>query len=160
MAAEDNAGNVEPITSPAQGDGEAQDFEALYRQAVKESRKWEERAKANKEKADKWDEAAAGAETLEERLAALESENKAMKDAKARHDLVMKVAEATGISPAIVDTLSGPDEETLTAQALAIAELTPKGAPEAPEAGKFPRKQNTKSNAAKFSDSFTQLLGR
>ena len=31
------------------------DFEAKYKEALAQSRKWEERAKANKDKADKWD---------------------------------------------------------------------------------------------------------
>ena len=118
---------------------EEPDYKALYEQALKDSRKWESRSKANKEKADRWDAAAAGNDSLEERLAALESENQAMKDAEARRELVAKVAKAVGLSESIVAYLTGNDEDTLTAQAKDIAALKPKGAPSAPEAGKFPR---------------------
>lgn len=118
---------------------EEPDYKALYEQALKDSRKWESRSKANKEKADRWDAAAAGNDSLEERLAALESENQAMKDAEARRELVAKVAKAVGLSESIVANLTGTDEDTLTEQAKSIAALKPKGAPSAPEAGKFPR---------------------
>lgn len=133
----------DPNTDPAQGGegGQEPDYKAMYEASVKESRKWEERAKANKDKADKWDAASAGSDSIEDRIAALESENKQMKDATARHALVAKVAAATGLSEALVESLNGADEEALTAQAKAIADLKPKGAPSAPEAGKFPREQ-------------------
>lgn len=42
-------------TEEPHGTEEAIDFEAKYKEAVAQSRKWEERAKANKDKADKWD---------------------------------------------------------------------------------------------------------
>lgn len=49
----------EPIeqqaTEEPHGTEEATDFEAKYKEALAQSRKWEERAKANKDKADKWD---------------------------------------------------------------------------------------------------------
>ena len=150
----------DPNTDPAQGGegGQEPDYKALYEASVKESRKWEERAKANKDKADRWDEVSAGSDSIEERIAALESENKRMRDATARHALVAKVAAATGLSETVVGYLDGPDEETLTAQAKAIADLKPKGAPSAPEAGTFPRgKQAEDSEERKF---VRQLFGK
>jgi len=122
------------------------DYKSLYEQMKAESRKWEGRAKANKEKADKWDAASGGNESVEERIAKLESENQAMRDAKERHDLVTKVAAATKLEYDVVASLNGTDEETLTKQAQAIAGLKPKGAPNAPEAGKFPRADNAKDD--------------
>ena len=127
--------------NPAQDEGniDKPDYKALYEQLKSESRKWEERSKANKAKADQLDQLMAGNSSVEERIAALEAENKQMKDAKARRELVAKVAAATELPESRVATLNGEDEESLTEQAKAIASLKPKGAPNAPEAGKFPR---------------------
>ena len=152
----------DPNTDPAQGGegGQEPDYKALYEASVKESRKWEERAKANKDKADKWDEASAGSDSIEERIAALETENKRMRDATARHALVAKVAAATGLSESVVETLNGSDEETLTAQAKVIADLKPKGAPNAPEAGKFPRGKQAEDDDAEQRKFVRQLFGK
>lgn len=153
---------IDPNAGAAQGGegGQKPDYKALYEASVKESRKWEERAKANKDKADKWDEASAGSDSIEERIAALESENKQMKDATARHALVAKVAAATGLSETLVASLNGSDEEALTAQAKAIADLKPKGAPNAPEAGKFPREKQAEGEDAEKRKFVRQLLGK
>lgn len=153
--------NIDPNASAAQGGegGQEPDYKALYEQLKAESRKWEDRSKQNKAKADKLDELMAGNDSIEERIAALEAENKAMRDAEARHALVAKVAASTGLSESIVATLSGADEEALTAQAQAIADLRPKGAPSAPEAGRFPRGEQQRSNAQQFGDYIDQMLG-
>lgn len=156
--------NVETNENPAQGGGGNEpDYKALYEQLKSESRKWEERAKANKDKADKWDAAAAGNESVEDRIAKLEAENKAMKDAEKRHALVVKVANETGLSESMVSTLSGADEDSLMEQAKAIADAIdaakPTGAPNVPEAGKFPReKDGEKSAAQAFGDAFDRML--
>ena len=134
--------NVEANVNPAQEDvtaNEEPDYKALYEQLKADSRKWEQRAKDNKEKADKWDATTKGNESVEERIAALEAENEAMKAAEARRALVSQVAKDTGLSESIVGSLSGADLDTLTEQAKAVANLKPKGAPSVPEAGKFPR---------------------
>lgn len=135
--------DIDPNAGAAQGGegGQEPDYKALYEQLKAESRKWEDRSKQNKAKADKLDELMAGNDSIEERIAALEAENKAMKDAETRHALVAKVAAATGLPESLVATLNGEDEEALTAQAKAVADLKPKGAPSVPEAGKFPREQ-------------------
>lgn len=155
------ADNPDVVTNdnPAQGNDDT-DYKALYEQWKSDARKWEERAKANKDKAEKWDEMAAGNDSIEDRIAALESENQAMKDAEARHQLVAKVAAATGLPESLVGTLNGTDEETLTEQAKAIASLKPKGAPSAPERGKFPRENETKDGDADKRKFVRQLLGR
>ena len=122
----------------AQGGSDGKDYKALYEEAVKESRKWEKRSKDNlaqlndlKDSKDKPD------PTIEERIAALEKENGDLKAASARAKLVDSVAKATGLDRAIVATLSGADEESLTEQAEAIAAIAKPqgGAPLAPEAG-------------------------
>lgn len=154
--------NIDPSTDPAQGGegGQEPDYKAMYEQLKAESRKWEDRSKQNKAKADKLDELMAGNGSVEDRIAALEAENKAMKDAEARRALVAKVAAATGLTEAIVATLNGSDEEALMAQAQSVAELKPKGAPSAPEAGAFPRDAGeTKTNAQRFGELVDAFLG-
>ena len=141
-------------TDPAQDDGK--DYKAMYEQAISESRKWENRSKANAEKAKKYDEMEEAKKTLEERVASIEAANKALSDEKERAKLVKSVANATGVPESIVSTLSATDEETMTAQAQAIAEnyKTPGGAPKAPEAGKFPKDGGNvgKTTAELFAD--------
>lgn len=129
----------ESTPTPAQDDGK--DYKAMYEQAIAESRKWESRSKANAEKAKKYDELESAKRTLEDRVASIEAANKALEDEKERAKLVKAVAKETGVPESIVSSLSATDEETMTAQAKAIAEAykTPGGAPKAPEAGIFPR---------------------
>ena len=153
--------DVEPNAGAAQGgEGQEPDYKALYEQLKAESRKWEDRSKQNKAKADKLDELMAGNSSIEERIAALEAENKAMKDAETRHALVAKVAAAVGLPEGLVGTLNGQDEETLTAQAKAVAAIKPKGAPSAPEAGMFPREQQAEDADAEKRKFVRQLLGK
>ena len=123
----------------AQGGSEGKDYKALYEEAVKESRKWEKRSKDNLAQLnDLKDSKGKPDPTIEERIAALEKENGDLKAASARAKLVDSVAKATGLDRAIVATLSGADEESLTEQAEAIAAIAKPqgGAPLAPEAGK------------------------
>lgn len=153
--------DVEPNAGAAQGgEGQEPDYKALYEQLKAESRKWEDRSKQNKAKADKLDELMAGNSSIEERIAALEAENKAMKDVETRHALVAKVSAAVGLPEGLVGTLNGQDEETLTAQAKAVAALKPKGAPSVPEAGKFPREQQAEDADAEKRKFVRQLLGK
>lgn len=137
--------NVDPNGAQTDPPASAEDWEAKYKQAIADSRKWEARSKANAEKAQKYDEITAQNKTLEERIVAIESESKALKDAAARNSLVKAVSKATGVSEEIVSTLSATDEESLTAQAAAIAEAykTPGGAPKIPEGGKLPSTEPT-----------------
>ena len=122
----------------AQGGSEGKDYKALYEDAVKESRKWEKRSKDNLEQLNALKQSQGKPDpTIEERIAALEKENGDLKAASARAKLVDSVAKATGLDRAIVATLGGADEESLTEQAEAIAAIArPQGgAPLAPEAG-------------------------
>lgn len=126
----------------AQGGSEGKDYKALYEDAVKESRKWEKRSKDNLEQLNALKQSQGKPDpTIEERIAALEKENGDLKAASARAKLVDSVAKATGLDRAIVATLSGADEESLTEQAEAIAAIAKPqgGAPRVPEAG---QKQN------------------
>lgn len=141
------AENAEVNVNAAQGDagGEEPDYKALYEQLKADSRKWEQRAKDNKEKADKWDATTKGNESVEDRIAALEAENEAMKAAEARRTLIARIANEVGLEEGLIAPMasSDKDEETLLAEAQYLAEkfesVKPKGAPNVPEAGKFPR---------------------
>ena len=114
------------------------DYKALYEKTLAESRKWESRSKANAKELEALKSKPAADRTVEDRLAALEAENEALKATAARRSLVDSVAKATGLDRSIVSALNGADEDALTEQASAIAaQLKPKGgAPAAPEAGK------------------------
>lgn len=90
----------QPIEKPHGTDG-GTDFEAKYKEALAQSRKWEERAKANKDKADKWDayeqegmteaeKATKRAEEAEAELATLKAERQHAADAA-------EVARETGV---------------------------------------------------------------
>ena len=143
MAQETTPAETDPI-DPAQGGetGQEPDYKALYENALKESRKWESRSKANLKELDELKAAATKTDpTVEERLSALESENAALKASAARSALVDSVAKATGLDRSIVATLNGEDEDALTEQAKAVAAITKPagGAPTAPEAGGKPK---------------------
>lgn len=138
--------------------GDDTDYKALYEAALKESRKWESRSKANADKARAYDALADGGTSPEDRLAAVTSERDRLRADAERAGLVARVAEATGVSASIVSTLNGADEETLTAQAKAVSAVMPHGAPSAPEAGQFPgEKAQTDSDMRKF---VRKLTGR
>ena len=143
MAQETAPNETEP-TNPAQGGDEGQepDYTELYGNALKESRKWESRSKANLKELDELKAATSKADpTVEERLSALESENASLKASAARSALVDSVAKATGLDRSIVATLNGEDEDALTEQAKAVAAIVKPagGAPMAPEAGGKPK---------------------
>ena len=92
---------------------------------------------------------------MEDRIAALEAQNRQLENEREHAKVVKAVAKATGVPESIVSALSGEDEESLTAQAQAIAEnyKTPGGAPKAPEAGMFPRDaQQAKTAKQQFAE--------
>lgn len=110
--------------------GQEPDYKAMYEASQAElektkaySRKHEAQAKSNAEKAKLYDEAQTKARSVEERLAALESENKALRDARDRADVVARVAKATGLDAATVSMLNGADEDQLTEQATAVRSM-------------------------------------
>lgn len=127
----------------SQETGEDADYKALAEKLQADldkvranSRKWESRSKANAEKAKLYDEASDKAATVEERLAKLEDENKALKAQRGRAQAVSKAAKATGVDEALVGMLSGSDEKELTAQAKAFAAaMKTAGYPVVPDEG-------------------------
>lgn len=123
MSEEVTATEATELAARAEGPDQQEepDYRELYEKARAESRKWEGRSKANAQKARAYDETEAKARTVEERLAALEGENAALRAERDRASLVSRVSAATGVDAAIVASLSGADEDALTGQAQAIS---------------------------------------
>lgn len=136
------------------------DYKAKYEEAVANSRKWEKRSKENAAKAQQFDQLAQASKSVEERVAALEAENQRLTQERERMLMVKQVASASGVPENIVATLRGSDEDELLAQAQAIsAAYKLSGAPNAPEAGIFPREQQgTKTTAQMFADIVNESL--
>lgn len=139
---------------------EAIDYKAKYEEALANSRKWEKRSKENAAKAQQFEALEQASKTVEERVAALELENKRLTEEREHMLTVKRVATASGVPENIVATLRGSDEEELLAQAQAISSTyKPSGAPNAPEAGIFPREQGTtKTTAQMFADLVSERL--
>lgn len=125
--ADEQQAEPEQSAEQQEASGQEPDYKALYEKAQKDlertkaySRKHEAQAKANAEKAKAFDAAQTKARTVEERLAALESENASLRAERDRAALVESVARATGLDAAIVGALNGADEDALTEQANAV----------------------------------------
>lgn len=112
----------EPTEEP-QGT-EQVDWEAKFKELQAQSRKWEERAKANKDKADKWDahDAAEEASKSElqkavERAEALKAELDEIKAEQARHALISQVAKDSGVDAELLAAMRGSTEDEIKAHA-------------------------------------------
>lgn len=125
--AEDQSQQADETAADAGTDGQEPDYKAPYEKAQSDlerakanSRKWEDRSKANADKAKAFDASQEKAKTVEERLAALERENADLRAARDRSALVESVAKSTGLDASIVGALNGADEDALTEQANAV----------------------------------------
>ena len=137
------------------------DYKAKYEEALANSRKWEKRSKENAEKARQFDQMEQTSKSVEERIAALEAENQRLTEEREHRLLVQRVSQASGVPEAIVANLNASDEDSLMEQAQAITSAyKPVGAPNAPEAGIFPREQmKPKTTAQMFAEAVTEALG-
>lgn len=133
----DESDNAMPTPKDAMGphgpgsDDPERDWKAEYEKAMAErdklvaqSRKWEERAKANKAKADKADQMEEASKTDAEKLSdavkrAEKAESKLREyEAKAERDgIVREVAEAKGVDRELLSRMSGDDRESVEANA-------------------------------------------
>ena len=133
----DESDNAMPTPKDAMGphglgtDDPERDWKAEYEKAMAErdklvaqSRKWEERAKANKAKADKADQMEEASKTDAEKLSdavkrAEKAESKLREyEAKAERDgIVHEVAEAKGVDRELLSRMSGDDRESVEANA-------------------------------------------
>lgn len=119
-------------TEPGHNTGQnATDWKAEYEKAVAErdkavsqSRKWEERAKANKAKADKADQmeeaSKANAEKLADAIARAEKAEAAVKEYETRAEragIIREVAAAKKVDPELLDRMNGDTREQVEANA-------------------------------------------
>ena len=85
---------------------DATDYRALYEQALAQSRKWEGRAKANKEKAAKWDayeqEGMSEAEKLAQRAEQAEAELARLRAEEQRRADAAEVSRDTGVPASLL----------------------------------------------------------
>lgn len=97
-----------------------------------QARKWEKLAKANKEKADKWDaqaQAAPTVESLQQQMDELRAEADCQRESAERERARYKVSQETGVPAALIQ---GDDEEAMAASAAAVAEFAKAQAPSYP----------------------------
>ena len=141
----------------AEPHGEAVDWEAKYKEAVAQSRKWEERAKANKDKADKWDayeqEGMSEAEKLAKRAESAEAELAQLKaDAQRRTDAA-EVSKDTGVPTSLL--LHCADRADMEAFAEEYAGIEkPPAAPPAPQSRVIRGGEGRQSTRDKFASYF------
>lgn len=133
MAENDVTTEQEPTQEPQ---GAEVDWEAKYKEAIEQSRKWEGRAKANKDKADRWDaqqqegmteveKLTKRAEEAEAKLAAYEA------DAQRRTDAA-EVSEKTGVPASLLLHCADRADMEAFAKEYASENKVP-AAPKAPE---------------------------
>lgn len=153
MAENNVTATQEPTQEPQ---GSQIDWEAKYKEAVEQSRKWEGRAKANKDKADRWDaqqqesmteveKLTKRAEEAEAKLAAYEA------DAQRRADAA-EVSEKSGVPASLL--LHCKDRADMEAFAKEYAtETKVPAAPKAPES-RIQREGGAKASTA---DQFAEM---
>lgn len=121
--------NEDPTQQPAQMQPDpaqqqtqpAVNWEAKYREAVEQSRKWEGRSKANADKAKAYDELAEKAEADAKRAADAETELAALKAEAAHAAQVAQVAEAKGVDADLLAAMRADTAEELEAAADKLA---------------------------------------
>lgn len=91
----------------------------------REARKWEERAKANKNAAPKLDETQEQLANLQAKLEQFETENERMRAYQARREAVATVAANTNIPAAVIANMQGSTVEELTAAANVVKQSIP-----------------------------------
>lgn len=122
--ADNTTGNQDENIDEPQGAGENTDWEAKYREAVAQSRKWEDRAKASfadSEELKKLKESQMSeAEKTAKRISDLEKENAGYKAARQQAEWKAQVSKKTGV-PA--DVLRGATLEEIQAHAESLDAL-------------------------------------
>ncbi|MCH9275669.1 helicase [Bifidobacterium amazonense] len=146
------AGGGEPPADPGTNDaGEHVDWEAKYHDAMKHSREWENRAKANSDAADRLkameDAKLSETEKLTKRAEAAEKALADMKTAQERLDWKTAAAKVTGVP---VDLIRGATEEEINAHAEALktylSTVSKPTAPNVPNPSGTPKTKTGKDN--------------
>lgn len=135
-----------------------------------EARKWEKRAKENKDTAEKLQkliddadakgrEADAKEQKASEALEQLRQENKRLQDSIAREHKVREVAAAKGVDPEILLLMRCETDEDISAYADKLAQSMASAAPKEPEKPKWPEtKDNGTSSGAKAGMTKDEIL--
>lgn len=156
----ENAQDVQQVDEVEEPHGdEAVDWEAKYREAVAESRKWEQRSKANKEKADRWDayeqEGLSEAEKLAKRAEEAEAELAQLR-ASAQHEKdATEVSKETGVPRSLLAYCADREAMEAFAKEYGQGEKTP-SAPQAPASRVIRGEGAKKSNRDRFADLFSE----
>ena len=135
------------------------DWKAKYEETIAESRKWEERSKANAEAAKRLSEIEDAQKSESERAAdRIAAAEKAADDAR-REALRYKVATKFGVSDEDAELfLTGADEETLARQAERLASRSAEAsAPRSPKPD--PNQGRSGQGAASTADQFAATVG-
>jgi len=116
----DSQGNQGESTPQTTDGDKSVDWEAKYKEAVAQSRKWEKLAKADHKRVD---DAQGNAADAVARAEAAEKELAEMKAEKARTLLVSEIATDKQVDAAVLSRMAGDDRETIEANADMLAAL-------------------------------------
>lgn len=173
MAEDTTSTATEPMEGSAtepQGDGaKAEDWKAKYDELLKQTRKHEDRAKANYAKAKAYDEAAKHAEEADGKLAELtekaekaEAELAAMKAERERERAVAEVAKKANVPADVLKLMRGDTAEELegAAEALSAYVKSLHLYPEVPDGGAHPAPPVTKESISAIKDQRARMKAR
>jgi len=151
----DNVNNVTTDNTEAPAEtAETVDYKAKYEETLAHSRKWETRAKTDKELADKWREYENAqkpeAERMAEELAALRAEKALFEAEKLKND----VAASKNIPSKALKFLSGSTREELEAQADELLSVLNESA----KSKTLPNPEQGKPNGNTAGDSLTSWI--
>lgn len=111
-------------TNPSAADPTPTDWQSKYEQAVAQSRKWEERSKANAEKAKAYDGLAqqqADAQAAADAACARAEKVEGELAAATRQLTVSRIAAEKGVDASVLAVMSGEDEDAIAANADMLA---------------------------------------
>lgn len=161
---------VEGSATEPQGDGaKAEDWKARYDELLKQTRKHEDRAKANYAKAKAYDEAAKHAEEADGKLAELtekaekaEAELAAMRAEREREQAVAEVAKKANVPADVLKLMRGDTAEELegAAEALSAYIKSLRLYPEVPDGGARPAPPVTRESISAISDRHARMKAR
>ena len=134
--------NMQADAQEPNGEAQEVDWEAKYREALRHSRQWEDRAKANKEKADAFDkledEKKTELEKATERIAALQAEVDGFRSAEEIRKAREEVARETGVDPSLIRGATREELEAHAAQLAAFLKVAKPGFPKDKGGAKTP----------------------
>ena len=164
---------VEGNATEPQGEGaQTEDWKAKYDELLKQTRKHEDRAKANYAKAKAYDEAAKHAEEADGKLAELaekaeraekaEAELAAMRAEREREQAVAEVAKKANVPADVLKLMRGDTAEELegAAEALSAYIKSLHLYPEVPDGGARPAPPITKESISAIKDQRARMKAR